>query len=256
MAAAPARGSKQKIPHPSWYGRKSESCNRVAGDKKSEDFLRGLYWTLNAANIWSLAGSASQDNFAISSPSSAAMSLIPDGNPVQWLPLLTYKQLGLAMFAASYVLALLCVYRRRDWLALYLASGFIFLAFFMLPTQITERYLFPMFPLIVMTAPIGTTPLTIYFVASLTFMLNLYMVYPLAKVAPWNVVSNAKDPLPYKYLSIVGYHHEITFWLSVINLTLLLWLGAFLCRRCFGYAEITASGIFVRSELGIVRPDH
>jgi hypothetical protein len=213
------------------------------------------YWTLNAANIWALAGSVSQDTFAIGGPAAAVMTLIPDRHPVQWLPLLSYKQLGLAMFAASYVLALLCVYRRRDWLALYLASGFIFFAFFMLPTQITERYLFPIFPIIVMTVPVGVTPLTIYFVASLTFMLNLYMVYPLAKVMPWQVVSNAKDYLPYKYLSVVGYRHEITIWLSVINLMLLLWLGVFLCRKCFGYVEVTPSGILDRSELKVVRQD-
>ena len=51
---------------------------------------------------------------------------------------------------------------------------------------------------------------------------------------PWHVVSNAKNPLPHQYLSIVDHRHELTIWLSAINLMLLLWLAVILCRRCFG----------------------
>jgi hypothetical protein len=191
------------------------------------------YWTLNAANIWSLAASVLRDTFAIGDGAGIGMTAISDSDNVQWLPYLTYKQLGLAMFATAYAFALLCVLRKRDWLTLYLVSSFIFFAFFMLPTQITERYLFPFFPLFVMTLPIGATPLAIYLIASATFMLDLYMVFPLTDVLPWHAVSNAKNPLPYEYLSIVGYRHELTMGLSVINLTLLLWLVVLLSRRCF-----------------------
>ena len=187
--------------------------------------------TLNAANLWALVSSIWDQGFQIGSGDVSGTVLFDDGEPLQILPFLTYKQVGLALFAIAYAFALTCIIKRRDGMTLLLTAAFVFFAFFMLPTQMTERYLFPFFPLFAITLMQG--PLPLYVAASATFMLNLYLVFPLPDIAPWNVTSIQYPPL-YDFLAIAdGVRRPLTVALSLANIGLLTWFSGFLFRRCF-----------------------
>jgi dolichyl-phosphate-mannose-protein mannosyltransferase len=181
------------------------------------------FLTLNAANAWGLGTALSHPGFSIGSGDGSDTLFISDSTRVNWLFGMTYKQAGLLMLAASYSFALWCTYRRRDRMALPLTASFVFFAFFMLPTQVAERYLFPFIPLLATMLTESATIVRVYAVASATFMLNLYLVFPLPAVLPWNVVSNQKEPLPHHYLHFpVEYRALLTLILCIVNTILFL----------------------------------
>ena len=80
--------------------------------------------------------------------------------------------IGLAAFAAAYLLVLVWMWRRgpQYWAA---AAAAVYASFFMLPTQIHERHLLPFFPLMVV-AVIHHRRLLPWFVGwSITYTANL-----------------------------------------------------------------------------------
>ena len=82
------------------------------------------------------------------------------------------RVIGLAAFAAAYLLALVWMWRRgpQYWAA---AAAAVYASFFMLPTQIHERHLLPFFPLMVV-AVIHHRRLLPWFVGwSITYTANL-----------------------------------------------------------------------------------
>lgn len=89
--------------------------------------------------------------------------------------ILPRRSVGLAAFAAAYLLVLIWMWRwgPRYWAA---AAVAVYASFFMLPTQIHERHLLPFFPLMVV-ALIHHRHLTPWFVGwSITFTANLLHV--------------------------------------------------------------------------------
>lgn len=190
------------------------------------------FQTLNAANVWALATSVRHPTFAIGSGDGSDTIMLPDTERLAWLPIVTAKQFGLMMFAVAYAFALWCIWRRRENSTLLLAAAFVCLAFFMLPTQIAERYLFPALPFLLIATAESAGVLPMYVAASSTFMLNLYLVFPLTAALPWNVLSNQKEPFAHSYHHIPdGVRAPLTVMLCLVNIGLLFWLAIRLGRR-------------------------
>jgi 4-amino-4-deoxy-L-arabinose transferase-like glycosyltransferase len=185
------------------------------------------FLTVNGANLWGVLTALTHPGYAIGGGEGEDTLLLSDAGQPGWLPGLTYKQIGLMLFALAYVASLWALYRRRDKETLLLAAAFGFLAFFMLPTQVTERYLFPFFPILATVLTRATRRL--YLAASVTFMANLYLVFPLTAVAPWGVISNAKDPLAHGYFELpTPLRPDLTLAISLVNVLILAFFLAHL----------------------------
>lgn len=87
-----------------------------------------------------------------------------------------YFYIGLFLFFIAYLFAIITLYYKNDKFMTYLASSFIAFAFFMLPTQIHERYLFPVFAILVMIVWRNRRLLAIYLILSLMFFANIFYV--------------------------------------------------------------------------------
>ena len=68
--------------------------------------------------------------------------------------------------------------KKHDTNNIILASAGMAFAFFMLPTQIHERYLFPFFALFVLIALNNKKYLWMYIILTITYLLNLMMILP------------------------------------------------------------------------------
>ena len=90
---------------------------------------------------------------------------------------LTWQQVGMLLFAAAALLALVAVARRDDLRGILLASLVLSIAFFVLPTRVHERYLFPALALAAPLVLSGRAWPWIYGGLSLSFFLNVYWVY-------------------------------------------------------------------------------
>ncbi len=91
----------------------------------------------------------------------------------------TWQLVGLVLFAAVAVLALWQVARRDDSWGLVVATLLVAVAFFVLPTRVHERYLFPALAL---GAPLVLRSwrwATLYGILSLSFFANVYWTYTL-----------------------------------------------------------------------------
>ena len=105
------------------------------------DFYPAL--TLNAANVWQPV--RLWDVYVRHRPTG--------GDAVPWVGPVTPKQIGLAVFAAYTISISIGVWRRPDGVTLARAAGLAAFGFFMLPTQIHERYLVP--AAVLLAIPVG-----------------------------------------------------------------------------------------------------
>ncbi len=98
--------------------------------------------------------------------------------------LLTYKNLGIFLFSSAYLLTLHRLWKNNDRVNILLAAAHLSLAFFMLPTKVHERYLFPFFVFYAPLALTGVTRLFLFFGFSLSYFVNLMAVCPLFREVP------------------------------------------------------------------------
>ncbi|MCL2172553.1 MAG: hypothetical protein LBH62_08405 [Nitrososphaerota archaeon] len=156
------------------------------------------YTSINAFNTWGLFG-----------------MWLPDGN---------LFILGWIMFAVFAVFALYILNKRWDksdlMFIFFVAFMFLF-AFFMLPTRIHERYLFPAISFLVLMFPFVKKARLFYCVITATFLSNIaYVLYWL------NLYANAG----YSYSPNLS-GHVVVIVISVVNVimflygSLLLWSG-------------------------------
>ena len=125
--------------------------------------------TVNAFNLWRNPWSALGDTFQRGDD--AGVGLVLGSLALSW------QQVGTLLFAAVALLALVQVARRDDLRGILLASLLLAVAFFVLPTRVHERYLFPALAL---AAPLLFSRRTwpwIYAALSLSFFANMYWVY-------------------------------------------------------------------------------
>ncbi|MEO7295994.1 MAG: phospholipid carrier-dependent glycosyltransferase [Candidatus Limnocylindria bacterium] len=125
--------------------------------------------TINAFNLWRNPWSGLGDTFQRGNDTDVVLALGSIG--------LSWQQVGTLLFAAVALLALVQVARRDDLRGVLLASLFIAIAFFVLPTRVHERYLFPVLALAVPLLFSGRMWPWIYAGLSLSFFANIYWVY-------------------------------------------------------------------------------
>lgn len=116
------------------------------------------YTSLFAFNFWWLAGGWK--------PDSAVNFLVSD------------QAWGVILWIVSQIIILFWLAKNRRKEDFYLAATFSLLAFFVLPTRVHERYLFPFFPYGLIAAAIfGSFFWLIYGILTLIHFSNLYFVY-------------------------------------------------------------------------------
>ena len=115
------------------------------------------YITASTFNIWWLP--------------TLAQGRINDQN--LFLNLISYKLIGLILFSISYLFILYFLHKKTDNHSLWLAAAFLALSFFILPTEIHERYLFPFFALISIIWLSRKKLWPLYTGLSLTYLINL-----------------------------------------------------------------------------------
>jgi hypothetical protein len=128
------------------------------------------YITVNAFNFW-YAITLGQGNRRL------------DEQPL--IGVFTYKQMGLALLAIFTVWMCITMWRQADKPRLFLWAGTLFFAFFMLPTEIHERYLYPATVLIVLAAAKEHRLLVIGLGLAITFSLNLLMLTEPLQIFLW-----------------------------------------------------------------------
>ncbi len=128
------------------------------------------FTSLNAWNLWEIVGG------------------FPTGDATKWLGI-NYQRWGQVLWLATQAVAAFWLFRRPrddDW-AVYWAASLALFAFFVLPTRIHERYLFPFFAFFVVAAMLSRYRmplLVLYAFVSVLHFLNLYFVqhYPIFNV--------------------------------------------------------------------------
>ena len=103
---------------------------------------------------------------------------------------LTWQQVGMVGFAAVALVALWQVARRDDLRGVLVASLLLAIAFFVLPTRVHERYLFPALAIGALLIFSGRAWPLLYAALSLSFFANIYWVY----TEDWSFASGVMNP--------------------------------------------------------------
>jgi hypothetical protein len=156
--------------------------------------------SLNAFNLWWLLHGAQSWN--IQDTASAAG--------------LTYKSLGLVLFAIFEIPAILyLIYKAKKLPEVLLVVAYSYLAFFIFPTEIHERYLFPAVVLFAIPAILNKGIFWVYLILTVTFLLNVFAV------------------LQSVYLEFPFFHYNMlpfvwTQLVAAINVLVCVYLGIYL----------------------------
>lgn len=111
-----------------------------------------LWWLLHGAQSWNIQDTASTAG-------------------------LTYKSLGLVLFAIFEIPAILyLIYKAKKLPEVLLVVAYSYLAFFIFPTEIHERYLFPAVALFAIPAILNKGIFWVYLILTVTFLLNVFAV--------------------------------------------------------------------------------
>lgn len=93
--------------------------------------------------------------------------------------MLTYAKLGVGLFGLAYLWTLACLWKSAEEEDLWLAAAHVALAFYMLPTKVHERYLFPFFILYIPLALQHPVRRMIFYGFSVTYLVNVMVICPL-----------------------------------------------------------------------------
>lgn len=150
------------------------------------------YLTVNAMNLWwpvaARLGMATQDTLRI-------------------VPLMTARTVGIALFAGITTGVLWFLRTRRQSTALLLAASILCLSFFLVLTEMHERYLYPAVPLLLLLAVRERRALAAAVVVSCAALVNLLAVLPLTAAS--GGVSDAAETFPLLMPHLV--------WLSLLG---------------------------------------
>ena len=174
------------------------------------------YTSLNAFNLWAFGGFWKPDTHGFL--------------------FVNFFTIGWILFGASAVFALYVLHKRFNASeeSLVLFSAFIlFFSFFMLPTRIHERYMFPALSVLAMMFPLVKKTRPIYGVLSLTCLVNqAYVLYFL----------NADRFIPDG--------DPVVFVVSLINLAVLLYVLMLTWKELKGKSALNSSSAGTRRILG------
>ena len=149
----------------------------------------------------------------------------------------TWQLVGTLLFAAVAVVTLVAVARKDDMRGLLLAALVIAIAFFVLPTRVHERYLFPAIPLAIPLLLAGRWWPWITATLSAFLFINVYWVF----TADWSFVQDRvinrglngqpmlRDPV---FAALLG---DWGIWtLGLVILVVLVWVLVQAVRHAFG----------------------
>jgi Gpi18-like mannosyltransferase len=125
--------------------------------------------TVNAHNLWYLVAPGLPDNWG---------NLTPDTQTIFGI---TYKMIGLTALGLFTLAVLYLLWKKCDEQTIIFSASSMALGFFMLPTQIHERYLFPFFGLFALGMMSKKRYVLLYVLFMITFLLNLMWALPAAK---------------------------------------------------------------------------
>lgn len=91
---------------------------------------------------------------------------------------LTYRTIGVLLLGTFTLLALYSVYNNQDVDTVYATAAFLGFAFFMLPTQMHENYMFAILPLLSIVSPTDRYLTFMYAILSFTFFSNMVLHDP------------------------------------------------------------------------------
>ncbi|XHH07855.1 MAG: hypothetical protein ACFCUE_09780 [Candidatus Bathyarchaeia archaeon] len=173
------------------------------------------YTSINAFNTWGIFG-----------------MWIPDGN---------LFILGWALFGAFSVFALYVLNKRwgkSDMMLVFFVAFMLFFAFFMLPTRIHERYLFPAISVLALMFPFVKKTRLLYGLITATFLTNVaYVLYWL------NLYAN----LGYNYgPDLTG--HPMVLAVGVINLITFLYSSLLLWDELKGKAVLKTEPLAIEEQ--------
>ncbi len=138
---------------------------------------------------------------------------------------LTWQQVGTVLFAIVALVALVQVARRDDLRGILVASLLIAIAFFVLPTRVHERYLFPALALAAPLLLSGRIWPWVYGGLSLSFFANIYWVY----TEDWSFAPGITNPganglpMPQSELLTASLFTDAGIWLlALLSVALLL----------------------------------
>lgn len=139
-------------------------------------------------------------------------------NDLKYFANLTYQQIGFFTFV---ILLLLILYRfvKNETANIYLALSLLILTFFLFPTRIHERYLFPFFAifLIYTCQTRSIKNLLIYISMSLIHFLNLFYVYYF-----YNFYYNNPNLIPNYLYSLIDNYYLALSGLSIFFFIILM----------------------------------
>ena len=138
--------------------------------------------SVNAFNLWRNPWSGMGDTLHWGDDTVVGLTL---GNAAR-----TWQQVGALLFAAVALLALWAVARRDDLRGVLLAALVLAVAFFVVPTRVHERYLFPALALAAPLLLSGRAWPWLYGGLSLSFFANVYWVY----TADWSFADRIMTP--------------------------------------------------------------
>ncbi len=159
--------------------------------------------TLNALNLWLIF--TARGGLPLRAPS---YTMLPDNMPV--IGVLTGRQAGLLMLGLFVLLMVIVMVQQRNRERIFTWAGALFMAFFMLSTQMHERYLYP------------ALILAIFAIAEDRRM--LWIALPLAFTYTYNVIALTTTPFIWLGVNLWYVIGEVGLFVAVVNaLILVLW---------------------------------
>jgi Gpi18-like mannosyltransferase len=162
-----------------------------------------------------------------------------------FLNLWTYRTLGMLIFALFYVPLLSYLYKNeKDENAVFYSATMASFAYYMLPTEMHERYIMLVFIFLLFTA-LKNRKLWIAY-AALSFSTIFSLLYVLFSVYPFD----------YPHLPLFFKSVPLGIALSIINITAFLYMSSELFKR-FKLKDIVitlAAGIFILSAYNYIKP--
>lgn len=161
------------------------------------------YTSLFAFNFWSLIGWWKSDS-------------------ISWLSY-SYQVWGFVLYgiALIVILAPLILSSKKDPHLIYLGTALSFLAFFLFPTRIHERYLFPFFSFFLIAAFIKRSVLliVIYVFLSLVYFINLWYVY-----FYYNIIYNNPNYSSFTLFDLIDKNYYLLSLLTLFIFAILLFI--------------------------------
>ncbi|HET7099214.1 MAG TPA: glycosyltransferase family 39 protein [Patescibacteria group bacterium] len=199
------------------------------------------YTSVNAFNIWSWVGMWKSDTQLFLGISLAS-----------W---------GAILLGSSVVLTLFSFRKKLDQKSnYYLLFAILSLCFFLFPTKVHERYLFPFFAFLLTSAGLSKSInlIGIYIVTSIASFLNLY--YPYSYYYPTQLRSDFLYNLSENLTKLVGFvflmaYFALLFWekLPKINFPNFFWQSQILLRRTnTGFPKLSLSKKTTKIIIGLI----